>query len=166
MSGHFIEFEEYEVGGIVMALRQIRNDGDPVLRKISKEVPEITERIQVLIEDMIDTMYEANGVGLAAPQVGILKRIVVIDIGEGPIVMINPEILDMKGEQEEVEGCLSVPGLSGLVKRPAKVKVKYTDAEGKEQTLVGKELLAVACCHEIDHLNGILFTDKVTEYVE
>lgn len=149
-----------------MALRQVRQDGDPVLRKKAKHVPEITEKVLILIEDMIDTMYESNGVGLAAPQVGILKRIVVIDIGDGPIIMINPEIMESKGEQEEVEGCLSVPGLSGLVKRPAKVKVKYTDEQGEEKTLVGKELLAVACCHELDHLDGILFTDKVTEYVE
>lgn len=148
-----------------MALRKIREDGDEVLRKVSKEVTEINERTLTLIEDMIDTMYEADGVGLAAPQIGILKRIVVIDVGEGPIVMINPTVVEAKGEQEEIEGCLSVPGVSGKVKRPLEVKVAYTDEKGQGQTLVGRDLLAIACCHEIDHLDGVLYIDKVTEFI-
>lgn len=148
-----------------MALRKIREDGDEVLRKVSKEVTEINERTLTLIEDMIDTMYEADGVGLAAPQIGILKRIVVIDVGEGPIVMMNPTVVEAKGEQEEIEGCLSVPGVSGKVKRPLEVKVTYTDEKGQGQTLVGRDLLAIACCHEIDHLDGVLYIDKVTEFI-
>ncbi|WP_105618110.1 peptide deformylase [Vallitalea okinawensis] len=148
-----------------MALRQIRKDNDDILSKKSKVVTEINEKIQILIDDMLDTMYEADGVGLAAPQIGILKRIIVIDIGEGPIIMINPEIASENGEQCEIEGCLSIPGVSGTVNRPAKVTVKFTDREGNEQKMTGKGLLARAFCHEIDHLNGVLFTDKVIDYV-
>lgn len=154
-----------ERGGLKVALRQIRKDNDDILRKRSKVVTEINEKIQILIDDMIDTMNEADGVGLAAPQIGILKRIVVIDVGEGPIIMINPEIVSENGEQCEIEGCLSVPGVSGTVNRPAKVTVKFTDRQGNEQKMVGKGLLARAFCHEIDHLDGVLFTDKVIEYV-
>ena len=143
-----------------MALREIRVEGDPVLGKVCKEIKEVTPRIQDLIDDMIETMYEANGVGLAAPQVGILKRLVVIDIGEGPIVMINPEILETSGEQTGDEGCLSYPGKSGVVTRPNYVKVKALDENMEEVIYEGTELLARAFCHEIDHLHGIVYVSK------
>ena len=142
-----------------MAIRVIRTEEDPVLRKISKPVKEVTPKIITLIDDMLDTMYEAMGVGLAAPQVGILKRIVVIDVGEGPIVLINPEILETSGEQTGDEGCLSVPGKSGVVTRPDHVKVKAFDCEMNEFELIGEGLLARAICHECDHLDGRLFKD-------
>ncbi len=144
-----------------MALRTIRTLGDPVLRKTSKEVTEITPKITKLINDMLETMYDAEGVGLAAPQVGILKRIVVIDVGDGPMVLINPVILKQSGEQTGYEGCLSVPGKSGVVTRPDKVTVKAFDENMKEITVTGKELLARAICHECEHLDGIVFVDKV-----
>jgi peptide deformylase len=144
-----------------MALRKIRTMGDECLTKVCKEVKEINERTQLLIEDMIDTMYEANGVGLAAPQVGILKRIVVIDIGEGPIVMINPVILETSGEQTGDEGCLSVPGKAGLVTRPNYVKAKAFDENMEEYIIEGEELLARAICHECDHLDVHLYVEKV-----
>ena len=142
-----------------MALRTIRVQGDPVLEKICKPVKELTPRTKELIEDMLDTMYEANGVGLAAPQVGILKRIVVIDIGDGPLVLVNPEILMTSGEQTGEEGCLSVPGMSGQVTRPNYVKVKALDMDMKEQEYEGEGLLARAFCHEIDHLDGHLYVE-------
>lgn len=142
-----------------MALRKIRIDGDEILRKVSRHVDEITPKIKYLVEDMIETMEHANGVGLAAPQIGILKRIVVIDVGEGPIVMINPEIVNEEGLQEGIEGCLSVPGKSGTVTRPFKVKAKATNENGEEFTIEGEELLARAICHELDHLDGKLYTD-------
>lgn len=142
-----------------MALRKIRIDGDEILRKVSRHVDEITPKIQYLVEDMIETMEHANGVGLAAPQIGVLKRIVVIDVGEGPIVMINPEIVNEEGLQEGIEGCLSVPGKSGTVTRPFKVKAKATNEKGEEFTIEGEELLARAICHELDHLDGKLYTD-------
>ncbi|MBM7685506.1 peptide deformylase [Defluviitalea raffinosedens] len=148
-----------------MALRQIRKDGDEILRKKSKEVKEITPSILTLLDDMAETMYHAEGVGLAAPQVGVLKRIVVIDVGDGIIELINPEIIEEEGEQIGAEGCLSIPGLSGEVKRPQRVKVKALNRHGEEIILEGEGLLAVAFCHEIDHLNGVLFTDKVIRYV-
>ena len=144
-----------------MALRTIREFGDEVLNKECKEVTKMTLRTQVLINDMLDTMYEAMGVGLAAPQVGILKRIVVIDIGEGPIVLINPEILETSGEQTGDEGCLSVPGMAGQVTRPNYVKVKAMDEDMNEVIYEGTELLARAFCHEIDHLDGKMYTDLV-----
>lgn len=149
-----------------MALREIRLSNDPILRKKSKEITEITDRIKILLDDMIETMNEADGVGLAAPQVGILRRAVVIDIGEGPIKLINPEILEMKGEVIDIEGCLSVPGKSGTVARPELVRIKYIDIDGKEKNLEGRGFLARAICHEIDHLDGILYTDKMIEEVE
>ncbi|CDF57886.1 peptide deformylase [Thermobrachium celere] len=149
-----------------MALRQIRKIGDDVLRKVSKPVTKFDERLKILVEDMIDTMYEADGVGLAAPQVGILKRVIVIDVGEGPKVYINPEIIYEEGEQIDEEGCLSVPNRRGLVKRPYKVRVKAQDLNGNEFIEEGEELLARAFCHEIDHLNGILFIDKIEEQGE
>ena len=144
-----------------MALRTIRVEGDPVLTKISRPVDKMTPRIQDLITDMLDTMYEAMGVGLAAPQVGILKRIVVIDVGDGPIILINPEIIEKSGEQTGDEGCLSVPGMSGQVTRPDHVKVKALNEDMEEVTYEGTELLARAFCHEIDHLDGKMYTDLV-----
>lgn len=136
------------------------------LRKKSREVEVIDERITALLDDMAETMYAANGVGLAAPQVGILKRIAVIDIGEGLIELINPVITYKKGEQIDAEGCLSVPGKSGTVSRPEKVMVRALDRNGKEITIEGKGLLARALCHEIDHLSGTIFTDHVIAYLE
>ncbi len=144
-----------------MALRQIRTVGDPCLTKVCKEVEEVNERTLTLIDDMLDTMYEAEGVGLAAPQVGVLKRIVVIDVGEGPIVMINPEILETSGSQTGSEGCLSVPGKSGTVTRPDYVKAKAYDEEMNEYVIEGEELLARAICHELAHLDGHLYTELV-----
>ena len=146
-----------------MALRTIRVQGDPVLEKVCKPVKEMTPKIGELIEDMLDTMYEANGVGLAAPQVGILKRIVVIDVGEGPIVMINPVILETSGEQTGDEGCLSIPGKAGQVTRPNYVKARAYDENMEEYEIEGTELLARAICHETDHLDGHLYVEKVTE---
>lgn len=144
-----------------MAVREIRVQGDDVLTKVCKEVKALTPRTLVLIEDMLDTMYEAQGVGLAAPQVGILKRIVVIDVGEGPIILINPEILETSGDQTGDEGCLSVPGLAGQVTRPNYVKVKALDENMEEVIYEGEGLLARAFCHEIDHLDGHLYVEKV-----
>jgi len=151
-----------------MAIRTIRTDEDPVLRKKSRVIDQVDSKLSSLIEDMIETMYDADGVGLAAPQVGILKRIVVVDIYDetGVKVLINPEIVSQEGEQEEVEGCLSLPGVAGVVTRPAKVTVKSLDENGKEVVIEATGLLARALCHEIDHLEGVLFTDRVTEYVE
>lgn len=144
-----------------MALRTIRVQGDSVLTKKSRTVDKMTPRIGELITDMLDTMYDAMGVGLAAPQVGILKRIVVIDVGEGPIVLINPEILETIGEQTGDEGCLSVPGMAGQVTRPNYVKVKALDVNMNEQIYEGEGLLARAFCHEIDHLDGKMYTELV-----
>ena len=147
-----------------MALRTIRTEGDPVLNKVCRPVKEVTDRICILIDDMLDTMYEANGVGLAAPQVGVLKRIVVIDIGEegdGPIVLINPEIIEASGEQTGDEGCLSVPGKAGQVTRPNYVKVRSLDLDMEEVEYEGEGLLARAFCHEIDHLDGKMYTELV-----
>ena len=145
-----------------MALRTIRTEGDSVLTKKCRPVDKITPRILELIEDMLDTMYDAQGVGLAAPQVGILKRIVVIDVGEGPIVLINPEIVESSGEQTGDEGCLSVPGMAGQVTRPEYVKVKAQDEELNEIEYEGEGLLARAFCHELDHLDGVLFLDRMS----
>ena len=144
-----------------MALRTIRVEGDPVLTKVSRPVDKMTPRNHELIMDMLDTMYDAMGVGLAAPQVGILKRIVVIDVGEGPIVLINPEILETSGEQTGDEGCLSVPGRAGQVTRPNYVKVKALDIDMNEVEYEGEGLLARAFCHEIDHLDGHMYTELV-----
>lgn len=144
-----------------MAIRKIRELGEEVLTKPCKEVTKMTVRTKILIEDMLDTMYEAFGVGLAAPQVGILKRIVTIDVGEGPIVLINPEIIETEGEQTGDEGCLSVPGKSGVVTRPNYVKVKALNEEMEEIILEGEGLLARAFCHEIDHLDGKIYVDLV-----
>ena len=144
-----------------MALRTIRVEGDPVLTKISRPVDKMTPRIHDLITDMLDTMYEAMGVGLAAPQVGILKRIVVIDVGDGPIILINPEIIEKSGEQTGDEGCLSVPGMAGQVTRPDHVKVKALNEDMEEVVYEGEGLLARAFCHELDHLDGHMYTELV-----
>lgn len=144
-----------------MALRTIRIMGDDKLEKVCKPVREMTQRTKELIEDMLDTMYDSEGVGLAAPQVGILKRIVVIDIGEGPIVMINPEILETSGEQTGQEGCLSLPGQAGIVTRPNYVKAKALNENMEEYIIEGTELLARAICHECDHLDGIMYVRHV-----
>lgn len=144
-----------------MALREIRVQGDPVLGKVCKPILEVTPKIVELIDDMIETMYEANGVGLAAPQVGILKRLVVIDVGEGPIVMINPTIILAEGEQTGQEGCLSVPGKAGEVTRPNHVIARFYDEEMNECEVEGTELLARAICHELDHLDGHIYVEKV-----
>ncbi|MDD6616322.1 MAG: peptide deformylase [Lachnospiraceae bacterium] len=144
-----------------MALRQIRILGDTILEKACRPVKEITPRTKELIQDMLDTMYDACGVGLAAPQVGILKRIVVIDIGEGPIVMVNPEILETSGEQTGQEGCLSLPGQAGIVTRPNYVKVRAYNENMEEYELEATELLARAVCHECDHLDGIMYIRHV-----
>lgn len=144
-----------------MALRTIRTEGDPVLTKKCRPVEEMTPRLLELTEDMLDTMYEGMGVGLAAPQVGILKRIVVIDAGDGPLVLINPEIVETSGEQTGDEGCLSIPGVAGQVTRPNYVKVKALDVNMEEQEYEGEGLLARAFCHELDHLDGRLYTELV-----
>ena len=144
-----------------MALRQIRIMGDKVLEKKCREVTEMTPRMKELIQDMLDTMYDAEGVGLAAPQVGVLRRIVVIDVGEGPIVMVNPVILETEGTQTGSEGCLSLPGQAGNVTRPNYVKVRAFDENMEEYELEGTELLARAICHECDHLEGIMYVSKV-----
>ncbi len=142
-----------------MALRKIREMGEEVLTKHCKEVTKMNLRTKLLINDLLDTMYEAGGVGLAAPQVGVLKRIAVVDIGDGPIVLINPEIVGQDGEQTGEEGCLSVPGKYGIVTRPNYVKVK-TLTEGMEEVFIeGEELLARALCHEIEHLDGKLYVE-------
>lgn len=147
-----------------MATRKIRIDGDSILRKICKPVKEMTPRLSQLIDDMFDTMYEANGVGLAAPQVGIVKRIVVIDIGDkNPLTLINPEIIETSGEQTGDEGCLSLPGKVGQVTRPMRVVCKALDRDMNEITVTGEGLLARAICHEADHLEGILYKDKVED---
>lgn len=144
-----------------MAIREIRVQGDEVLTKVCKPVKTMTDRTEELINDMLETMYEENGVGLAAPQVGVLKRIVVIDVGEGPIVMINPEILESRGTQSGDEGCLSVPGKAGKVTRPNYVRASFLNEEMEECVIEGEELLARAICHELDHLDGHLYVEKV-----
>lgn len=152
-----------------MAIRNIREIGDPVLNKTAKPVTEMTKKTAELIEDMLDTMYEANGVGLAAPQVGVLKRIVVIDVtqeGNSPIVLINPEILETEGSQTGSEGCLSVPDKFGIVTRPNYVKVRAWNEKMEEYTVEGTELLARALCHEIDHLDGHLYVELVEGELE
>ena len=148
-----------------MAKRQIRVDDDVILRKVSKEVEEVDDRIKQLIEDMKETMYASDGVGLAAVQVGVLKRIVVIDIGEGPVVLINPKILSRSGKKLDIEGCLSVTEYVGKVERPAKLKVTALDEDFKEFEYCARDLFARAVCHELDHLDGVLFTDRAQEII-
>ena len=152
-----------------MAIRNIRKEGDPLLRKKSKEVPEVTDRIKVLLDDMAETMYQADGVGLAAPQVGILKRVIVVDPHDettGLVKLVNPEIIEADGEQVGVEGCLSIPNFNATVKRPEHVKVKYIDEDGNEKIWDAHGFPAVILSHEIDHLDGILFRDKSIEEVK
>lgn len=146
-----------------MAIRQVREIGDEVLTKQCKEVKMMTIRTRILINDMLDTMYEMSGVGLAAPQVGVLKKIVVIDVGEGPIVLINPEIVEQSGEQTGEEGCLSVPGKWGTVTRPNRVTVRALDENMSPFEMEGEGLLARAFCHEIDHLSGVLYVEKAQD---
>ena len=149
-----------------MALRTIRTVGDEILRKKSKVVDRIDDKLKVVLKDMADTMYKAGGAGLAAPQIGILKRLVVIDTGKGLYHLINPEIIEATGNREVIEGCLSVPGKHGKLMRPEKVTVRALDIDGKEFVLTGEDMLAKALCHEIDHLEGILYIDKVTEFLK
>ncbi len=144
-----------------MALRIIREMGEDCLRCVCKEVTEITPRILELIDDLKDTMYDADGVGLAAPQVGVRKRVAVVDVGEGPVVLINPEVVYTEGEQTGNEGCLSVPGKCGQVTRPMKVRVKTRNLDFEWEEIEGEELFARAMLHEMDHLDGILYVDKV-----
>ncbi|MBQ8076820.1 MAG: peptide deformylase [Eubacterium sp.] len=143
-----------------MALRNIVKVGDPILAKKSRVVEKFDDRLSTLIDDMFDTMYDAQGVGLAAVQVGMLRRVVVIDCGDGPIELVNPEITKAEGEQRESEGCLSLPGQYGVTIRPAKVQVKGQDRHGKWHIYTGEGLKARCFCHELDHLEGILFTEK------
>lgn len=151
-----------------MAVREILLFGNETLRQRSEEVTEFNEELWTLLDDMYDTMTEANGIGLAAPQIGVLKRVVVIDVDDdnGIIELVNPVITLMRGKQFEYEGCLSCPGKSGVVKRPMKVKVKAKNRYGRPVEYTGRELLARAFCHEIDHLNGILYADKVIEWTQ
>ena len=142
-----------------MAIRNIVKDGDPILKKKCRPVDKFDKKLAILLDDMAETMHRANGVGLAAPQVGMLRRVVVVDVGEGVIELVNPKIIAYSGEQEGIEGCLSFPGEWGLAKRPNYVKVKAQDRNGDEFEIDGEELLARAFCHEIDHLNGVVFKD-------
>ncbi|HEX2946553.1 MAG TPA: peptide deformylase [Clostridia bacterium] len=149
-----------------MAIRNIRKDGDEILRKKCREVDAVTDKIRVLLKDMADTLYKADGVGLAAPQVGVLKRVVVIDAGDGLIELVNPVIVSQSGEQLVPEGCLSIPGVWGEVKRPASVAVEALNGNGEKFRIEGEGLLAQALSHEIDHLDGILFKDKVIRFLD
>ena len=150
-----------------MALRQIRLKNDPILRKTSKNVVQVDDKIRQLLDDMAETMYHSKiGGGLAAPQIGILKRLVVIDMGDGLLKLVNPVITEKEGSQEVIEGCLSIPGTWGKLNRPKKVTIQALTETGETITMTGTGDLAKCFCHEIDHLNGILFTDFVTEYVD
>lgn len=150
-----------------MALRQIRLSGDEILRKKSRVVEVVDDKIRQILNDMADTMYNTeNGAGLAAPQVGILKRLIVIDMGQGLIKLVNPKIINQEGTQEVIEGCLSIPNTWGKLKRPAKATIQALNENGEEIILTGTGDLAKCFCHEIDHLEGILFTDLVTEYIK
>ena len=144
-----------------MGIRTVRTEGDECLRKVCKPVKSVSLRTRILIEDMFDTMYESGGVGLAAPQIGVLKRIVVMDTDDNQHVLINPQILEVSGEQTGYEGCLSIPGKSGIVTRPDYVKVKALNEEMKEVEYEGEHLLARAFCHEVDHLDGKLYVELV-----
>lgn len=146
-----------------MALRQIRIDGDPILRKRSKAVEKIDDRLLELLDDMVETMRSANGIGLAAPQVGVLKRVIVIDIGEKPLKAINPVIAEKEGAIKDIEGCLSVPQMRGTVERPEKIKVMFMNEDGEQLVMEPSGYLARVFCHEIDHLDGILYTDMATD---
>ena len=144
-----------------MALRKIRLQGDAMLKKHCRPITEVGPKIRTLIDDMFETMYAANGVGLAGPQVGVLKRVVVIDIGDGPLCMINPELIEYSGTQSGDEGCLSVPGKAGVVTRPNYIKARYNDIDMNECVIEAEELMARAICHEIDHLDGHMYTELV-----
>ena len=147
-----------------MALRKIVTEGDPILTKRCREVPQVTERVRQLIEDMVETMHDAQGVGLAAPQVGVLRRIVVVDVGDGNVYkLVNPVITESEGDQYEEEGCLSIPGLVGTVHRPARVKIAALNENGEKVEYEGTDLLARAFCHELDHLEGTLFNSKADD---
>lgn len=150
----------------MMAIRNIVKHGDDVLTKKCRTVEKFDERLETLIEDLFDTLYDSGGAGLAAPQVGVMRRVAVIDIGDGPYELVNPEIISTEGEQTGPEGCLSYPGKFGIVTRPMKVKVKAQDRRGEWHEYEGEELLARAFCHETDHLDGNMFMDLVTEWVE
>lgn len=150
-----------------MALREIRKLGDEILRKKSRKVEKIDEKIKTLLDDMVETMHHEKGVGLAAPQVGVLKRVVVVNSGDkGILKLVNPEIINEEGSQEDEEGCLSIPNVRGVVERPLKVTIKALNENGEEIIVTGEELIATAFCHEIDHLDGILFIDKMEKEVE
>jgi len=149
-----------------MALRTLRYEEDEILRKKSRPVQEITPKLLELLDDMVETMRDKNGVGLAAPQIGVLKRVVVIDVGEGLHELINPEIVSTEGTQEEREGCLSLPGKSGFVERPMKTVVKALNRHGEEITVEGEAFMSIALNHELDHLDGILYIDKVIDMDE
>lgn len=149
-----------------MALRNVLKEGNETLRKKSREVTVFDERLATLIDDMVETMRDSQGVGLAAPQVGILRKVVVIDVGEGPHELVNPVIVHQEGDQYGAEGCLSVPNQWGMVHRPQKVRVKAQDRTGKEFELEAEDYFAVAVCHELDHLAGVLFIDKAEEMLE
>ena len=150
-----------------MALRKIRTLGDEVLRKKCRKVEKVDDRITTLLHDMLDTLHNTeNGAAIAAPQVGVLRRAVVIDMGQGVINLVNPEVIEAEGSQEVIEGCLSIPGKWGKLTRPAKVKVKALNEKGEEFIITGEGDMAKCLCHEIDHLDGILFIDKVTEFLE
>jgi peptide deformylase len=150
----------------IMAIRNIRTNEDEILRKKCKQVDKIDARIQGILNDMADTMYQASGAGLAGNQIGVLRRLVVMDVGEGLLKLVNPEIVSEEGIQDVVEGCLSFPDVWGKLTRPARVVVKALNEKGEPITIEGEGLKAKCLCHEIDHLNGIVFTDKVTEYVD
>lgn len=149
-----------------MAIRQIIKEGDPFLNKICRPVEKFDAKLGQLLDDMAETMHKADGVGLAGPQVGILRRVVTIDVGDGVIELVNPKIVETKGEQHEAEGCLSCPGVYGITDRPAWVRVVASDRNGETFAVEGEDLLARALCHEIDHLDGILFREHVVEYVD
>lgn len=151
-----------------MAIRNIRINGDPILRKISREVPEVNDKIRQLLDDMAETMYQAEGVGIAAPQVGILKRVICVDAQDedGLMKLVNPEILESDGSQEGVEGCLSIPNFNAIVKRPEHLKVKYLDENGEEKIIDAHGFKAIVLSHEIDHLNGKLFIDDYEQEVK
>ena len=149
-----------------MAIRNIRKDGDEILRKKSKEVDLVNDKIRILLQDMADTLYKADGVGLAAPQVGVLKRVVVIDVGEGLLELVNPVFKSQSGQQTTTEGCLSIPGVYGELSRPSHVIVEAVTGKGEKVVIEGEGLLATALCHELDHLDGILFKDKAIRILD
>jgi len=149
-----------------MALRQLRIIGDEILHKKSRKVDTVTERILTILDDMVETMYANNGLGLAGVQVGVLRCLVVIDVGQGPLRLINPEIVQSEGEESDIEGCLSIPGYQGTVKRPQKITVRYMDTEGETVEVEAEGLFKKALCHEIDHLSGILYNEIADSFYE